>query len=665
MTENTAYRAALRYAQRGWSVIPVRPREKVPAVAWAEYQTRPAGAALFESWWLNGHPDRGVGVVTGAISGLLVLDFDGEQGMETLAALEAEHGDLPPTVRQLTPSGGCHVLFRHPGGTIPNRAGIRPGMDVRGDGGYIVTEPSIHPSGREYAWDVDAHPEEVEIAECPAWVVELVRAPIVGASIAGTGHPGDEPALLLGFGGAGSLGILPAPLTDGREHYMRDMVWAALASHQAHGEMPDPEELAREVWEVYSAKVDFTRPGRGWEEMLRKCRYAVARAKAGRGPGEISSPRPQPLIIPKIDLIIPSGEISQTAFTTFAEAAINTDTHDFVEATLVDNSMACVYGQSNSGKTFLMGDLGMRVAGMAEWRTGLSVETGLAIHLAMEGGFGISNRIAAFKIAHGLQNRDIPFVFTKMSWNFLDMSAHPAGLRALLDAIKAAQDRFSMPARLITVDTLARALTGGDENSAKDMGLLIGAADVIRRETTACLAWVHHSGKDEARGARGHSSLRAAVETEIEVTDEGDGLHCATVSKQRDMEGGQRHWFRLETVVLGANRRGKPITSCVVREADAPEEKTTYGVVEGDTKAAFDALNNAITEHGSLDFGGHPDRPSIPEKWWKDRFYATAKPGAKDAAKERAFNRAAQKLRDMGWIGMDDGRVWNARAGGV
>ncbi|MFN3348887.1 bifunctional DNA primase/polymerase [Pseudorhodoplanes sp.] len=132
--------------------------------------------AKAEQWF---HSARfNIGIATGAASGIIVLDIDPRHaGDETLASLESEHGPLPATWRFLTGGGGEHIIFRHPGCKIPNSAGaVGPGLDVRGDGGYIVAPPSLHMSGRPYAISVDHHPEDVPLAEAPAWLLERVTA---------------------------------------------------------------------------------------------------------------------------------------------------------------------------------------------------------------------------------------------------------------------------------------------------------------------------------------------------------------------------------------------------------------------------------------------------------------------------------------------------------
>ncbi len=167
--------AALDYARRGWSVIPIRPQEKRPLIAWEPFQHKRAEPDQITAWFER-TPDANIGVVTGAVSGLVVLDVDPRhEGEDSLAALEALHGALPHTIEALTGGGGRHVYFAHPGGSVRNRVGLASGIDLRGDGGIIVAPPSIHPSGRAYAWEVSHHPDDTALAPLPAWLAQMAR----------------------------------------------------------------------------------------------------------------------------------------------------------------------------------------------------------------------------------------------------------------------------------------------------------------------------------------------------------------------------------------------------------------------------------------------------------------------------------------------------------
>lgn len=168
--------AAHRYVGRGWSVLPLRPASKLPLMRWEIFQSQRAGAVEIDQWFER-WPDANIGIVTGRISGLVVLDVDPKHGGDdSLVHIEERHGPLPHSPEVLTGGGGRHVYFRHPGGVVRNRVGIAQGIDLRADGGYVVAPPSRHPSGRDYVWEVAHHPDDTVLAELPAWVLADERA---------------------------------------------------------------------------------------------------------------------------------------------------------------------------------------------------------------------------------------------------------------------------------------------------------------------------------------------------------------------------------------------------------------------------------------------------------------------------------------------------------
>lgn len=159
--------AAIAALARGWSVIPILERSKRPAIAWRDFQKRRARPAEMDVW-LHHLPGANIAAVTGAVSGIVVVDVDaGHGGEASLAAIEREAGALPATVEAQTGGGGRHLYFAHPGGHVGNRAGLRAGIDLRGDGGCVVLPPSIHPSGNAYAWAPGHAPGELPLAPLP------------------------------------------------------------------------------------------------------------------------------------------------------------------------------------------------------------------------------------------------------------------------------------------------------------------------------------------------------------------------------------------------------------------------------------------------------------------------------------------------------------------
>ena len=133
---------ARSYVAYNWSVIPLLFREKKPAIAWKEYQSRlPTDAELVE-WFVEGKAHN-IGIVTGAVSGLAVIDLDSPEALERAKAQGMPSGG--PVVRT---GKGYHAYCRYREG-VGNTADN--GVDIRGEGGFVVAPPSVHPSGAVYA----------------------------------------------------------------------------------------------------------------------------------------------------------------------------------------------------------------------------------------------------------------------------------------------------------------------------------------------------------------------------------------------------------------------------------------------------------------------------------------------------------------------------------
>jgi hypothetical protein len=160
--------AAIRLARHGFYVFPCAQRQKVPATR-NGFKDAKRDVDAIEACW-SAYPHLNIGVRTGAESGIVVLDVDGDEGWDSLHELEDQFGDLPPTASVTTPRGGQHFYFVHPGHEIRNTTGFPgPGLDVRGDGGYVLAPPSIAAGGRSYVVD-----EELAPAAMPDWLLKLL-----------------------------------------------------------------------------------------------------------------------------------------------------------------------------------------------------------------------------------------------------------------------------------------------------------------------------------------------------------------------------------------------------------------------------------------------------------------------------------------------------------
>jgi putative DNA primase/helicase len=156
---------------RGWSVFPLEARGKKPLCEWKKFQMEPASLEQVREWTKR---ECNIGIVTGRISKIVVLDLDNDE-----AIAEAKRLGLPhtPTVRT---GRGRHVYFRHPGSfDVPNAAGIFPGADIRGDGGYVVGPGSVHENGKIYTWALP--PGLSDFAPLPEWMLDRLRPGIARA----------------------------------------------------------------------------------------------------------------------------------------------------------------------------------------------------------------------------------------------------------------------------------------------------------------------------------------------------------------------------------------------------------------------------------------------------------------------------------------------------
>ena len=166
--------AALAYAGRGWRVIPCAARGKAPLTAHGPKDSTVDQRTIRE-WWAR-WPNANVGAVAGVESDFFVLDVDGPAGEDSLVGLAREHGKLPSTIETQTGGGGRHLFFKHPGSPVRNSAGkIGKGLDVRGDGGYVIAPPSIHESGKVYTWAAGHTPDDLSVAGPPVWMINLIQ----------------------------------------------------------------------------------------------------------------------------------------------------------------------------------------------------------------------------------------------------------------------------------------------------------------------------------------------------------------------------------------------------------------------------------------------------------------------------------------------------------
>ena len=226
-TDNRMLLAALWYARTGWPVLALHGMKEGACSCGSSDCDSPGKHPRFHNrflpsglnsatrdedtvrrWWQL-WPEANVGIVTGGVSGIVVLDIDPRNGgTENLAKLEAEHGRLPRTVQVTTGGDGKHFFFKHPGFRVKCRSGdsaLLPGVELKGDGGYVVAPPSVHASGKVYAFDKVLRPDRVGLASPPKWLRAMLSlehaerggAPANGGTI-GQGRRNETLASLAG-----------------------------------------------------------------------------------------------------------------------------------------------------------------------------------------------------------------------------------------------------------------------------------------------------------------------------------------------------------------------------------------------------------------------------------------------------------------------------------
>jgi putative DNA primase/helicase len=269
------------------------------------------------------------------------------------------------------------------------------------------------------------------------------------------------------------------------------------------------------------------------------------------------------LVPPKSDIITKLKAVFGDELGTEYEAP-----DELIEGLLVMGSLTVTYGDSNSGKTFWALAMAAHIA-MGRDFCGRKVDPGLVIYLASEAPGSIRSRMQAMKKFYGHDLADLAMVPLPM--NFYEGDEDANDVIALVQAISELKGK---PVRLIVGDTLARLSAGANENSGEDMGPVMARFDRVAQATKAALHIIHHNGKDQAKGARGWSGIRAHIDTEIEVAEK-DGIRSASVTKQRELPGkGEAIYFRLEVVEMGITKFGQTATTCVaVHDQEATDTK--------------------------------------------------------------------------------------------
>jgi hypothetical protein len=591
-------------AAAGYKVFPCHEagpsiKAPMPGIFWQSASTTDVRA--IDQWWRR-WPTAAVGIDV-AKSNIIVIDADMKHGIDGVAALHGlmrDHGcsidDFPHVA---TPNNGIHVYFKQrPSHRLGNSTGDLPkGIDVRGAGGLIIAPGTVMGDDREYV----PHGDVSDAVELPAWLFDLL-APRVAAQPATTFIPSKT--------SADEVAELEELLTYiSADCGYEDWRTVLMGIHAATG--GSAEGLA--IADTWSATAGSAYAGRRaiekkWQSFksggVTRATIAKMAEEGGANLAEIASrysaheERPVTEEDRRISDALWQSFERKAGIAAAADGSRELEWFDdvqpvtlapyIVKSVLDRSAMSVVYGPSNSGKTFFALDLAYHVAVAAPWR-GRRVDGGSVLYLAAEGGNGIANRIAGLKQTFG--SVDVPLALRRAGLDLLKPNADVKRVIALAGEVAKRE-----PIRLIVVDTLSRVIAGGDENAASDMTAFIRNVDAIKQATGAHVMIVHHTGKDAAKGARGHSSLRAATDTEIEIATDDFGARFAKVTKQRDYDGGEEFRFTLKPVHLGTDQDGDKVSTCIV-EAEQEENSRPDDMPPMATcKAILDELSLAFNK---------------------------------------------------------------------
>ncbi|WP_026107112.1 AAA family ATPase [Dyella ginsengisoli] len=634
MSAATSTRASFanELAAEGFRVFRCRPRSKQPAAKrWPDVATN--NADTVREWFADDSHNIGVyageRIVGSLTRHMVVLDLDtkgGKDGPAALRALAAPHGGLPDTFTIRTPSGGLHLYFHASRATGSNAGVLAPGIDVRGVGGYVVG-PGSEVEGGTYTVAEAQRP-----ADCPAWLEALLPHPWAKPGERGTraALPGIDPERAR-VRAVEYLTALDTVTEGGRNH----AAFAAAARVKDLG--CDPDECLALMLEHWPCE-----PMLDADELQQTIASAYLN---GQNPQGADAPEAQ------FEAVEVEPRKSRYKVATVSDLLSQPRPAWLVRGLLPARGLGVVYGAPGSGKSFLMLDLAAAIARGIAW-AGQRVRRGRVVYVGLEG--AMRARVEAYLQHHELQASHLSGldIIERQGVDLLAERAQDA--KDLVADIKTGD-----PVSLVVVDTLNRAMPGGNENASEDMGKAIRCAGLIASSLNCLCVFVHHSGKDSSAGARGHSSLLGAADAELEISRAGvdNSTRYLRATKVKDGEDGARFSFRLATIDLGPTHAHDPDadplerdSSCVVVDLQkaelspgtssrkwTPLRRNVYGALSS-------LLANTFAEVGDV------ATCSVTE-WQNAYFEATPLPDEDDP-------KAARKAKDGRRKNFTDARDW-------
>ena len=263
-----------------------------------------------------------------------------------------------------------------------------------------------------------------------------------------------------------------------------------------------------------------------------------------------------------------------------------------IKGVLPTRGVSAIYGPSSSGKSFLAIDLAAAICSGSDWFEKKCKPTSV-IYIGLEGSAGIQNRVKAWEVG---RSKRLPTNFSAVLADF-DLT-NAADIQAIIDQ--------TPKASVLIIDTLNRATPGRDENSSSDMGLTLAAAKCLEQAIEGLVVLIHHTGKDQAKGLRGHSSLYAALDSAIAVTkNDKSNTKSWSLAKSKDDVDQVNCGFRLQSHVVGKDEDGDDETSCTIEPVSSFVPQMSEPT-SSRQKPAFKAIKSIVSDSSFTGMAGAP-----------------------------------------------------------
>jgi hypothetical protein len=370
----------------------------------------------------------------------------------------------------------------------------------------------------------------------------------------------------------------------------------------------------------------------------------------------IPAPTARAAMVTTVEKFVPNGDGAApvSKFVLYADLAAFSTKSWLVHNMLGAGEMSAVYGPPGCGKGVIIEDMGLHIAAGLDWH-GRATTRGSVVYVALERKKLVERRAIAFREKHGLQ--DLPFAIVGGVYDFRQATTADE-----ISAICSDVERETgAPVVLIIIDTVSRALAGGDENSPKDMGALIMTAGLLQEKcNTAHILWVHHIPHDSDR-LRGHGALLGAVDTSVSVSNSGGSVRTAKVVKANDSEEGESVAFTIEGVQIAPDGTTAPVA--VPSDVRMPAGATTKRKLPDRAKLGLDALTEALIGHGisapaNLELS--PGAKVVTLEHWRDELCSRNVLDRESDNHWRDFTRIKDQLAARNMVGVRNSFAWTS-----